>query len=174
MKITEIEVISLQVPFEKRIRKKFHHWGMTEQVTVHKFHANTGLMGLGEKSGPLPPQEDLDAYLATDPFDHIMSSRQYYLDMACYDLMGKHLAIPAWKLMGQQVRDWVAMSWWMPCMSPEDTATEIKVAVDRGYLGLKCKARAFYDVIEQSRIIQEVAPADFRVEYDFNGGADER
>ena len=71
--------------------------------------------------------------------------------------------------MGQQVRQWVAMGWWMPCMSPEDTAAEVQVAAERGYRGLKCKARAFYDVVEQSNAIQEVAPPDFRVEFDFNG-----
>jgi hypothetical protein len=54
-------------------------------------------------------------------------------------------------------------------MSPENTAAEVQVAAERGYRGLKCKARAFYDIIEQSHAIQEVAPPDFRVEYDFNG-----
>ena len=61
------------------------------------------------------------------------------------------------------------MGWWMPCMSPEDSAREVEEAAARGYRGLKCKARAFYDVVEQSAAIQEVAPVDFRVEYDFNG-----
>ena len=51
-------------------------------------------------------------------------------------------------------------------MSPKDTAAEVQVAAERGYRGLKCKARAFYDVVEQSHAIQEVAPPDFRVEFD--------
>jgi hypothetical protein len=71
--------------------------------------------------------------------------------------------------MGQQVRQWVAMGWWMPCMPVEDTAAEVEIAARRGYRGLKCKARAFYDVVAQARAIQEVAPPDFRVEFDFNG-----
>ena len=169
MKITAIEPIALRVPYEERIRKKYYHFGMAEEVTVYKFHTDTGLVGLAENPGPPFGQEKLDVYLGTDPFDHIMSRGPFNLDMACYDLMAKHLGIPAWKLMGQQVRQWVAMGWWMPCMSPEDTAAEVQVAVERGYRGLKCKARGFYDVVEQSRAIQEVAPADFRVEYDFNG-----
>ena len=169
MKITEIEPISLRVPYEDRIRKKFYHFGMTEVVTVYKFHTDTGLTGLGENIGPPFDQGILDAYVGTNPFDHVMGTGRFNLDMACYDLMGKHLDLPAWKLMGQQVRQWVTMGWWMPCMSPEDTAAEIQVAAERGYRGLKCKARAFYDVVEQSRAIQEVAPPDFRVEFDFNG-----
>ena len=101
--------------------------------------------------------------------DHNMGTGRFNLDMACYDLMGKHLGLPAWKLMGQQVRQWVNMGWWMPCMSPEDSAREVRVAAERGYRGLKCKARAFYDVIEQSHAMQEAAPPDFRVEFAFNG-----
>jgi len=169
MRITAIEPTTLRVPYQERIRKQYYHFNMTEGVTVYRFHTDTGLVGIGENPGPPFEQEKLDVYLDTDPFDHIMSRGLFNLDMACYDLMGKHLGIPAWKLMGQQVREWVAMSWWMPCMSPEDTAAEVQVAVEHGYRGLKCKARAFYDVVEQSSAIQEVAPPDFRVEYDFNG-----
>ena len=169
MKITEIEVIPLRVPYEDRIRKRFYHFNMDEWLTVYKFHTDTGLVGLGENPGPPFEQDLLDPYLGTDPFDHVMSTGRFNLDMACYDLMGKHLGHPAWKLMGQQRREWVSMRWWMPCMSPEDSAAEVQIAADRGYRGLKCKARAFYDVVEQARAMQEVAPPDFRIEFDFNG-----
>ena len=169
MKIAEIEIIPLRVPYEERSRKRCHHFAMTEEVTLYKFHTDTGLIGLGENVGPPLAQEELERYRGTSPFDHVMGTGLFNLDMACYDLMGKHLGLPAWKLMGQQVRQWVPMGWWMPCMSPEDTAAEVRHAAAQGYRGLKCKARAFYDVIEQSAAIQEVAPPDFRVEYDFNG-----
>ena len=169
MKITEIEPIPLRVPYEERIRRKFYHFGMTEEITVYKFHTDTGLTGLGENVGPPFDQESLDAYLGANPFDHLMGEGRFNLDMACYDLMGKHLGLPAWKLMGQQVRQWVAMGWWMPSMSPEDTAAEVQVATERGYRGLKCKARAFYDVVEQAHTIEAITPSDFRVEFDFNG-----
>lgn len=169
MRINEIETISLRVPYEERNRNKYHHFGLQEEVTVYRFHTDTGLVGLGENVGAPFPQEALDQYLGTDPFDHVMGSGRFNLDMACYDLMGKHIGKPAWSLIGPQVRPWVAMSWWMPCMSPEDMVAEVLVAVDRGYRALKCKARAFYDVVEQSQAVQDVAPPDFRVEYDFNG-----
>ena len=169
VKIQQIEVLSLVVPHEERIRTKFHHFGITEEVTVYRFHTDNGLVGLGENPGPPIDQGLLDLYIGTDPFDHVMGQGPFNLDMACYDLMGKYLGIPAWKLMGQQVRQWVAMGWWMPCMSPQDSAAEVLEAARRGYRGLKCKARAFYDVVEQTAAIQEVAPPDFRVEYDFNG-----
>ena len=52
MKITTIEVIPLRIPYEDRIRKAFYHFGMNEEVTVYKFHTDTGLVGLGENPGP--------------------------------------------------------------------------------------------------------------------------
>ena len=142
---------------------------MTEQLTVYRFHTDCGLVGLGESVGPPFDRQVLDQYLGTDPFDHCMGRGHYNLDMACYDLMGKRLGLPAWKLMGQQVRKWVPMGWWMPCMPPEEAAAEAQAAAAAGYRGLKCKARAFFDVVEQARAIQAVAPPDFRVEFDFNG-----
>ena len=169
MKITEIEAIPLRLPYEERIRKEYYHFAMGEEHTVYRFHTDAGLVGLGENPGPPFGQEMLDPYLGTDPFDHVMSTGLFNLDMACYDLMGKHLGLPAWKVMGQQRRQWVNMGWWMPCMSPEDSAAEVTVAAERGYRGLKCKARAFYDVVAQAQAMHEAAPPDFRVEFDFNG-----
>ena len=169
MKIVDIETIALRVPYEERIRKAFYHFAMTEELTLYKFHTDTGLIGLGERVGPPFEQTHLEPYLGSDPFDHVMGTGPFNLDMACYDLMGKHLGQPAWKLMGQQRRKWVSMGWWMPCMSPEDSAREVEVAAERGYRGLKCKARAFYDVVEQAEAMQQVAPDDFRIEFDFNG-----
>jgi L-alanine-DL-glutamate epimerase-like enolase superfamily enzyme len=169
MKIVDIEAIALRVPYEERIRKAFYHFAMTEELTLYKFHTDTGLTGLGERVGPPFEQAHLEPYLGSDPFDHVMGTGPFNLDMACYDLMGKHLGQPAWKLMGQQRRQWVSMGWWMPCMSPEDSAREVEIAAGRGYRGLKCKARAFYDVVEQAEAMQQVAPEDFRIEFDFNG-----
>ena len=91
MKITEIESIALRVPYEERIRKQFYHFGLDEQVTVYKVHTDNGLIGLGENPGPPFDQDLLDAYIGTNPFDHVMGEGRFNLDMACYDLMGKHL-----------------------------------------------------------------------------------
>ena len=52
MKIIDIEPIPLRVPYEERIRKQYYHFGLDEQVTVYKFHTDTGLIGLGENPGP--------------------------------------------------------------------------------------------------------------------------
>ncbi|MBD04429.1 MAG: hypothetical protein CME24_08800 [Gemmatimonadetes bacterium] len=169
MKITSIECLHLRLPYQDRIRTRFHHFSMIEEHTVYRFHTDSEWVGLGESVGPPFDEEVLAPYIGTDPVDHLMGSGRFNLDMACYDLVGKQLGQPAWKLMGPQMRQWVSMGWWMPCMSPEDSAAEVEEAVSRGYRGLKCKARAFYDVVETAQAMQQVAPPDFRVEFDFNG-----
>ena len=95
MRITEIEATEIQLPHEERIRTRYHHFAFDEAMTVYQFHTDTGLVGLGESEGGAVGQEVLDRYLGTDPFDHVMGSGPFNLDMACYDLMGKHLGIPA-------------------------------------------------------------------------------
>ena len=104
MKITDIETIPIRVPYEARNRKKYHHFNLNNEVTVYKFHTDTGLVGLGENVGSPIDQQEFEHYIGTNPFDHVMGTGRFNLDMACYDLMGKHHGIPAWKLIGQQVR----------------------------------------------------------------------
>ena len=77
MKITTIEVIPLRLPYEDRIRKAFYHFGMNEEVTVYKFHTDTGLVGLCENPGPPFEQTLLDPYLGTNPFDHVMGTGSF-------------------------------------------------------------------------------------------------
>ena len=74
MKITEIEVIPLRVPYEARLRKQYHHFAMREEQTVYKFHTDHGLVGLGENPGSPIGRELLDPYLGTDPFDHVLGT----------------------------------------------------------------------------------------------------
>ena len=80
MKITDIETIPLRVPHEARNRKKYHHFNRREEVTVYKFHTDTGLVGLGENPGSPIDQRELELYLGTDPFDHVMGTGRFNLD----------------------------------------------------------------------------------------------
>ena len=83
MKITEIEPIPLRVSYEERIRKRFYHFNMTEELTVYKFHTDNGLTGLGENVGLPYSEVELNRYLGTNPFDHVMGTGLFNLDMAC-------------------------------------------------------------------------------------------
>ena len=85
-----------------------------------------------------------------------------------YDVMGKHLEVPAYKLMGQKVRDAVPVgAWTRPC-SPEVFAGEVKRAADAGYRVFKMHSDPRYDVVEQTKTAQDVAPEGFKLHWDLN------
>lgn len=82
--------------------------------------------------------------------------------------MGKHLQVPVHALLGRKLRDHVPVAAWTPPCSPEDFAADVQRAVDDGYMAMKMHTSPFYDVIEQTRAAEAVAPPGFRIHYDFN------
>ena len=111
-----------------------------DQHLVVKVHGDNGLVGYGDyEDNPRPvPQAEIDALIGTNPFDYLLNNFHMALGMALYDLMGKHVGVPAYKLMGQKVRDSVpCAAWTRPC-PPDVFAGEIQRAVDQGYRVFKC------------------------------------
>jgi galactonate dehydratase len=88
--------------------------------------------------------------------------------MALYDLMGRYLEVPVYKLMGRKVRDRVSCAAWTRPCPPDVFAGEIERAVKQGYTIFKMHSDARYDVIEQTRAAEEVAPPGFKIHWDFN------
>lgn len=91
------------------------------------------------------------------------------LQMAIYDVVGKALNVPAYRLFNQpKVRDAVPIAWWNIDFPPEALAEEAKDAVARGYTALKTKARPWWDVFEQVQQISNVTPRHFKIDMDWN------
>jgi galactonate dehydratase len=62
------------------------------------------------------------------------------IDMACYDLMGKALGVPVWKLLGGACREHVACyanGWYTTEREPAAIAARAKEVLRRGYRALK-------------------------------------
>ena len=128
-----------------------------------------GLEGLGEYWGPELDVDGLRArYVGTDPFDWLNSSVDLWMNMATYDLMGKILGVPAWKLIGPRVRAWTPVAAWTVAQPPEAMAEEVRQAAGRGYRWIKYHLDQTQNVIEQTEAMQEAAPPGFKVHYDFN------
>lgn len=88
--------------------------------------------------------------------------------MALYDVMGKHLEVPAYRLMGRKVRDAVPVgAWTRPC-APDVFAGEVARAAEQGYRIFKMHSDPRYDIIEQTKAAQDVAPPGFRLHWDLN------
>ena len=77
---------------------------------------------------------------------------------ALYDIMGKHLGLPVHALLGTKVRDWVPCAAWTRPASPQDFAADIERAAADGYTTFKMHTASHWDVIEQTRAAEAVAP----------------
>ena len=171
MKITNIEVIPIAMPLAKRYD---NHHGRTrmydiDQHVVVKIHTDNGLIGYGDyEDRSAIASEEIEPLIGRNPFDFLHNDFHMAVGMALYDVMGKYLEVPAYKLLGQKVRDAVPVAAWTRPCSPEVFAGEIQRAVDQGYRIFKMHSDARYDVIEQTRAAAEVAPEGFKLHWDFN------
>jgi galactonate dehydratase len=134
-------------------------------LTIVEVLTDEGISGLGEVR-MLNHTDALLGYLAeavpnhvrgADPFDiedlvHRMTRHDFArageiamsavatVEIACWDIMGKALGLPVYKLLGGAVRDRVkayANGWYQVERTPEEFHAAAKRVVDRGYLGLK-------------------------------------
>ena len=172
MKITAIEQIPIAMPLAARYDNpagRLRMYDMDQHLFV-KVHTDNGLVGYGDyEDNPNPvPQSLVDSLIGRSPFDFLHNDFNLALGMALYDVMGKYLEVPAYKLMGQKVRDAApAAAWTRPC-PPEVFREEIKRAADQGYMTFKMHSDARFDIIEQTRVAQEVAPPGFKLHWDLN------
>lgn len=179
MKITKVDVIRLDVPLREQIWKymgaidwaNFYGWGV---VDLFRIETDEGISGIGEM---LPyytwsdvGKENVKRVIGKNPLDLLWDdSLGAGLQMAVYDLAGKALDRPCYKLLGLKIRDVCPASWWVPDMSGEDWAEEAEEALRSGYTSLKVKARPWYDLAEQVTRVCEVVPSNFKIDLDFNG-----
>lgn len=174
LRITEIERHVVHLPLNDYHAQTLYRCQGFEIMARTVFIAKTdaGLEGYGEGLGSnWLPEEDLQKFIGTSPFDWIGDKANLPMNMACYDLMGKFLGVPAWKLIGPKVRSWVPVSAWTEPQTPDAMAEEVRQAVRRGYRWLKFHINQIQDVVDQTAAIQKVAPPGFKVHYDFNADA---
>jgi galactonate dehydratase len=150
-----------------RITKLTTHVAGTpwRNLTYVQVHTDDGLTGVGE-ARMINHTDALLGYLAeaeanhvvgSDPFDiedlvRRMKYRDYgragevvmsgiaCVEMACWDIVGKALGQPVWRLLGGKVRDRIkayANGWYTVERTPDAFHKAARVVVDRGYLALK-------------------------------------
>lgn len=171
MKITDIEVIPVAMPLAARYADaagRVRMGGIDDHVVV-KIHTDNGLTGYGDyEDVPRIDESVIQSLIGRNPFDYINNDLNLALGMALYDVMGKYLEVPAYKLMGQKLRDAVpCAAWTRPC-SPEVFAAEVRRSAEQGYRVFKMHSNARYDVIEQTRAAADAVPAGFKLHWDFN------
>lgn len=166
MEITQIEVHRISLPYVDWLTYPLDHYYGPSRRTVYVAHTDTGLTGLGE-GGSTEPQETIDRYLGTNPFDHIGDETSLGLGTAMYDLMGQAAGVPVYKLIGQRYRSWVPVGSWTVSTHPERMAEAVRRYADLGYTWMKYHLSPFENVFDQTEAMQRVAPPGFRIHYDF-------
>ncbi|MEE3235176.1 MAG: enolase C-terminal domain-like protein [Candidatus Latescibacterota bacterium] len=175
MKISNIEVFDI----EPKIRTEAPDYpaplSALHKRVVFKVTIDNGVVGYGEYRTYAPDKKVVEPLIGRNLFDFInhdlnigMSQWCLGLSAALYDAMGKCLEIPAYKLMGTKVRDRVAVSAWTRPVPPDQFAKQIERAVDQGYHLLKMHTAHQYDIYEQTKAAEQVAPHRFRIQYDLN------
>ena len=173
MKITEINIIPIYPRLAARYqRRKVDLYGIDAR-TVFKIQTDKGITGYGDqrvRPWGQPAADKYDHLIGKDVFDFINNNQPFDsgLNCALYDAAGKYLEIPAYKLMGPKIRNSIPVAAWTRPASPSDFRDEIKRAAEQGYMIFKMHTCAYHDVMEQSRLAEEVAPPGFKIHYDLN------
>ena len=168
MKITSVDVIPIYPRLVARAAKHNAHYPNWNVRTVFRVRTDSGLVGYGDYRCVPPPETIGKPLIGRSPFDFIGNDLNPGLGAALYDVMGKHLDVPAYKLMGQKVRDWVSVAAWSKPAHPDLLRVEVKRAVEEGYTIMKMHSIDYYDILEQNKAVEEVAPPGFKMHYDFN------
>jgi sialidase-1 len=166
VKIISIEPRRITLRYVDRGAYELSHYHDMTQRTVYVVRTDNGLVGLGE-SETTEPQEVIDRYLGTNPFQWMGDETSLGLGTAMYDLMGKATGVPVYQLFGQKHRSWVAMAAWTVSTHPERMAAAVADYAEQGYTWMKFHLSPFENVIEQTEAMQRVAPEGFRLHYDF-------
>ncbi|MBI4553066.1 MAG: enolase [Candidatus Latescibacteria bacterium] len=175
MKVTNVERIVVDVPLTPRqikiSEREVYNWGIFELCRVT---TDAGLVGWGETvihyTWARVTEASAQRVIGQNPADLMNDdSLGAGLQMALFDVVGKALGAPCYRLMGPKVRDWAPISWWSIDADPDDWAEEANEAVEKGYTSFKIKQRPWWDIFAQVEAIKWVVPPHFKLDLDANG-----
>jgi muconate cycloisomerase len=194
--ITSVETIPVRVPIHERLAIRAR--GGTHSVSpflLVKVHTNEGITGLGEVScTPRWSGEDQFTaahFIATifepllkgqDPREierltlrmrHALAGNPFTkaaIEMALWDILGKAAALPVFKLLGGQVREFVPTKWSISGVEPHRAAEIAAWAVERGFCAMKVKV-GIDDVQDVARLreVRSAVGPEVRLGIDANG-----
>jgi muconate cycloisomerase len=182
LKITRVEIIPVVVPF-KQLMDTYNAKIVDEErglypvgrmpIQIIKLHTDEGLVGLGEAYRGLPEwaiERSASMLIGKDLFEMNLQKPITTMaadlsdigvdapfNIALYNLVGKALKVPVYRLLGGAYRTDVPVSAWSPYLPPERTAAIAEKARDMGYTSFKIKGRP-RTVVEVVDAISKVDP----------------
>ena len=177
MKLIDVERILVDVPLTPRQQhittrsvSSVYNWSILE---LCKVTTDTGHVGWGETvihyTYGRVTDSGVNSVLGQSPAERMNDdSLGAGLQMALFDVVGKVLEVPVYKLIGTAVRQQTPISWWSIDASPQDWAAEAQDAVKNGYTSFKNKPRPWWDILVQVEALAQVVPPDFKLDLDPN------
>jgi L-alanine-DL-glutamate epimerase-like enolase superfamily enzyme len=200
MRISEYEVYQLS----KEVAQG-QTWASS--AIIVKLTTSDGLVGYGEAVPTLRVQPVVASlhevgrvYKGKDPFNLERNRWEWYkhdfylsesfesttalsaFDTACWDLVGKSLGAPLYKMLGGLYRDKIkvyANGWYSNCVTPDQWSERTKNVVNKGYKGLKFDIfGAYFDwidnrgikaAIERLNAVREAAGEDVELMIEHHG-----
>ena len=156
MKVTEVRFHRLRYPVTEKYSNSFM-WNTSRGATVVEVLTDAGITGWGQGTGPLNASDVQNHVIGKDPFEyeviwHGLCGRRGQgnagptsgVDIALWDIMGKALEVPVYRLLGGAFRDRI------PCYAsglfrkdrPDNTQAlmdEARGYVDQGFPAVKMK-----------------------------------
>jgi L-alanine-DL-glutamate epimerase-like enolase superfamily enzyme len=167
MKITKIEQFKLAVPHIPAIQKKNPTAHTDSPVNIIRVYTDEDIIGIGEGGygGDITPQ--IPQWIGLYPLAINLATLTAPFQHALYDIVGKVLGLPAYRLMGTCYRDKVPVGYWSCPMEPEETAKEAEVGARLGFKNHKLKARP-WNIVKTCHLMTEVAGPDYSITVDPN------
>jgi len=194
MKITKIEILPISIPINAPKRIAFGFFDMRAYVFV-KIHTDDGIVGVGETSPWIPEtresQEDIvpliekwlgPAIIGEDPFSiqKIWKTMERIpgrvaakcaIDMALYDIVGKALNQPVYRLLGGPCRERLPLASIVGLDEPERMAEDALMQIKEHRLkGLRLKlGSTIWEDIARFKAVREAIGRDIVLRIDLNG-----
>lgn len=111
---------------------------------------------------------DVEEALATERLSHWNPIRAA-VDVALYDIQGRHLGVPLYQLLGGKQRDAIETVKNVGVASPEESAERATALVEEGYRIVKLRVGADTDLdVARVRSVRDAVGEDIRIRVDAN------
>jgi muconate cycloisomerase len=145
---------------------------------IYRVKTDEGIEGLGESYRGVNPQAVngiIASLVGSDPMRMnlrdlpIAWSREYDgFEAAMFDLVGKKLGVPAYRLLGGAYRDGVEVDYWTGRRTTADAIRKAKEGCRSGFHGIKFKCNLQDDVVGWAEGVREACGPGFRIVLDPN------